>query len=149
MTNFDQLRLENQLCHVIYSASNALARFYKPHLEKLDLTYPQYLVMLALWEEEGVNIHSISKLTFFDSGSLTPLIQKLKQKEFIEINPDPQDRRKKIIRLTKRGQQLKRKATRIPEILSCVMPFKAQEIEQFKSLVRSLHQAIVQHENEG
>jgi DNA-binding MarR family transcriptional regulator len=143
MSNYDQLKLENQLCHAIYSASNALARFYKPVLDELGLTYPQYLIMLALWERDAINILSISKVTYFDSGTLTPLLQKLKQKGLIDMKADKADGRSKIVHLTSKGLALKNKAALVPEQLVCIMPFEHSEAERLRSLAATLHQAIL------
>lgn len=147
MSNFDQLKLENQLCHAIYSASNALARFYKPVLDELGLTYPQYLIMLGLWEKDAVNILSISKVTYFDSGTLTPLLQKLKQKGLIDLKADKTDGRSKIVHLTAKGQTLKNRAALVPEKLICLMPFEISEAERLRSLAGILHQAILAAES--
>jgi DNA-binding MarR family transcriptional regulator len=149
MPNFDLLKLDNQLCHAIYSASNALARFYKPVLDELNLTYPQYLIMLALWEKDGINILSISKATFFDSGTLTPLLQKLKQKSLIEMKADESDGRSKIVQLSAKGRALKNKAVSVPEKLICIMPFELKEAERLKSLAAMLHQAILDAESKA
>ncbi len=106
MSRFEQLKIDNQLCHEVYSAANALTRFYNNHLKALKLTYPQYIVMLSLWEKDGVNIQAISDQTLFDSGTLTPLLQKLKTLGFIEILVDERDRRQKVIRVTRKGRNL-------------------------------------------
>jgi MarR family transcriptional regulator, organic hydroperoxide resistance regulator len=146
VTQFDQLKLGSQLCHPIYSAANALNRVYKPILEKLDLTYPQYLILLVLWEEDGINLHAISERTFFDSGTMTPLIGKLKKKGLIQIQADSDDRRNKIVSLTAKGQKLKHAAAEVPHKMSCFMPFSKEEAKNLVKLVRSLHQAILQGE---
>ncbi len=146
MTQNELLKLGNQLCHPIYSASNALNRIYKPILEKLDLTYPQYLILLVLWEEDGINLNAIAEKTFFDSGTMTPLIAKLKKKGLIQIEADLKDRRNKIVSLTAKGQRLKQAASEVPQKLSCFMPFSKEEAKNLVKLIRSLHQALLEAE---
>lgn len=144
----EALFLKNQLCHPIYSAANALQRTYKRILDPLGLTYPQYLIMMALWEKDGVNIHAITEATYLDSGTLTPLLQKLKTKGLIEVKPLKEDRRNKLVHLTKKGAKLRDKAQTIPETLSCLLPFKPQEFFGFKKQVEDLYQALVEHEKQ-
>ena len=74
-----KLKLENQICHSLYSATNALVRAYRPLLEKIELTYPQYLVMLALWQEDRVMIKNLVERTRFDAGTLTPILKRLQK----------------------------------------------------------------------
>mgnify|MGYP001243230191 CR=1 FL=1 len=142
----DALFLKNQLCHPIYSASNALQRVYKRILDPLGITYPQYLIMMALWEQDGVNIHAITEATYLDSGTLTPLLQKLKAKGLIDIKPLAEDRRNKLIHLTKKGAKLREKAQSVPETLSCLIPFKPQEFMGFKKQVEELYSALLEYE---
>jgi MarR family transcriptional regulator, organic hydroperoxide resistance regulator len=146
MGQFENLKLANQLCHPIYSTANALTRLYKPLLKPLGITYPQYLVLMALWEKDGINMNSISQSTFFDSGTLTPLVQKLKQKGLIQIEPDKTDLRNKIIRLTKKGHQLKIKAAEVPRSIGCLVPLSKQEMESLSKMIRALHQSILDEE---
>jgi DNA-binding MarR family transcriptional regulator len=108
------LALDNQFCFALYSASLALTKTYKPHLEKLGLTYPQYLVMLVLWEQDRLPVKSIGERLFLDSGTLTPLLKRLEAASFIQRNRDPSDERQVVITLTREGRALKRKATEIP-----------------------------------
>ncbi|MDB5852961.1 MAG: MarR family transcriptional regulator [Herminiimonas sp.] len=108
------LALDNQFCFALYSASLALTKTYKPHLEKLGLTYPQYLVMLVLWQQDRLAVKSIGERLFLDSGTLTPLLKRLESAGFIERNRDPQDERQVVISLTREGRALKRRAADIP-----------------------------------
>ncbi len=79
------LDLDRQICHSLYSAANALVRAYRPLLERLDLTYPQYLVMMSLWQQDGVSISDLARHTRFDAGTLTPLLRRLQKKGLIDI----------------------------------------------------------------
>lgn len=146
MSQNDLLKLENQLCHPIYSTSNALMRVYKPLLDPLDLTYPQYLIMLALWEKDGVNINDISERTFFDSGTLTPLLKKLHQKGFITMKANKEDRRNRVVSLTKAGLHLKDKSSTVPTRLACSIKISKKEIELFKKIIHSLHESLIEYE---
>jgi DNA-binding MarR family transcriptional regulator len=146
MIENDLLKLENQLCHPIYSASNALLRVYKRLLDPLDLTYPQYLIMLTLWEKDRVNISYISERTYFDSGTLTPLLKKLHQKGFIAMKANKEDKRNRVISLTKAGLFLKGQASDVPTSLACSIQISRRDVELFMKIVRSLHQSLLEHE---
>ncbi len=136
---YDKLRLKNQLCHPLYSAANAVVRSYEPHLKTIDLTYPQYLVMMSLWEQDEVTITKISEDTFFDSGTLTPLLKRLADKGFIKIAPSKDDLRQKIVTVTKKGEKLKDHALDIlPQLAACFSPITLDEAHQLGILVRKL-----------
>ncbi len=118
---FDCLKLENQLCFPLYAASKEVIRKYKPFLDKLDLTYTQYIVMLVLWENENVNVKELGEKLFLDSGTLTPLLKKIEDKGYIIRNKSEYDERNLVISLTKDGKILKRKALDVPKGISkCV-----------------------------
>lgn len=142
MSDYNQLKLENQICHSLYSATNALIRAYRPLLDVLDLTYPQYLVMLALWEEDGVMIKRLVERTRLDAGTLTPILKRLEQKQLIERRTSEVDSRQKVILVTKAGQQLQAKAATVPEALSCKIRFNREEAVLLKQLTEKLYSAI-------
>jgi DNA-binding MarR family transcriptional regulator len=108
------LALDNQFCFALYSASHAMTRAYKPLLDRLGLTYPQYLVMLVLWEQDGILVKDIGARLFLDSGTLTPLLKRLEANGLLARNRDPQDERQVRISLTHAGRALKAKALAIP-----------------------------------
>jgi DNA-binding MarR family transcriptional regulator len=113
--NSDQLlRLDNQICFAIYSAAHAFNRVYKPLLDRLGLTYPQYLVMLALWERDGVSVKQIGERLFLDSGTLTPLLKRLEAAGLVKRSRSTEDERQVLIALTAQGQALKEKARSVP-----------------------------------
>jgi len=141
--SYDQLKLSNQLCHPLYSAANALVRAYGPLLGPLDLTYPQYIIMMALWEQDGVNIKQLSEVSFFDSGSLTPLLTRLLDKGLIKTTPVPEDKRQKLIHLTKKGEKLRAEAAKIPELMVCQLGISMSEIALLKKLTEKLHAGLV------
>jgi DNA-binding MarR family transcriptional regulator len=137
--DYEHLKLKNQICHPLYSATNAIVRAYDPHLKKLDLTYPQYLVMMALWEKDKVSISKISEETFIDSGSMTPLLKRLADKKLISINACKDDRRQKVIGLTRKGEKLKDEALEIlPELASCFTSITADEAMTLKKILNKL-----------
>jgi len=112
------LHLENQLCFALYSASLAMTKLYKPLLEAMGLTYPQYLVMLVLWEEDGLIVSDIGERLFLDSGTLTPLLKRLETAGFVRRTRDPKDERRVGITLTDAGRALSNEAAKLP---SCVL----------------------------
>jgi MarR family transcriptional regulator, organic hydroperoxide resistance regulator len=115
----DPLALDNQFCFALYSASLAMTKTYKPFLDKLGLTYPQYLVMLVLWQQDDVLVKSIGEKLFLDSGTLTPLLKRLEASSLIARTRDDADERQVRITLTREGRALKRKAQCIPHQVLC------------------------------
>jgi DNA-binding MarR family transcriptional regulator len=109
------LRLDNQICFAVYSAAHAFNRVYKPLLDRLSLTYPQYLVMLSLWERDGVPVKDIGERLFLDSGTLTPLLKRLETAGLVRRTRSTEDERQVLIDLTPQGQALKEKARAVPQ----------------------------------
>jgi DNA-binding MarR family transcriptional regulator len=114
----DMLRLSKQLCFALYSTSHAFTRAYKPLLAPLDLTYPQYLVMLVLWEEDDVTVKEIGARLQLDSGTLTPLLKRLDAAGLVSRIRDSGDERQVRVLLTEAGRHLKAKAEGIPKRLA-------------------------------
>ncbi|NIJ40264.1 DNA-binding MarR family transcriptional regulator [Parvibaculum indicum] len=110
----DPQALDNQLCFALYSTSLLMTKAYKPLLAEIGLTYPQYLAMLALWEEDGVTVNALGGRLYLDSGTLTPLLKRLETAGLITRARSAVDERQVLIRLTGEGRALKRKAARIP-----------------------------------
>jgi len=109
------LQLDNQLCFAVYSAGHAFNRVYKPLLERLKLTYPQYLAMLVLWEQDNVPVKDIGERLFLDSGTLTPLLKRLEAAGLIKRTRSVEDERQMLIALTAQGQALREKAKAVPQ----------------------------------
>ena len=109
------LMLDNQICFAVYSTAHAFNRVYKPLLDKLRLTYPQYLVMLALWERDGVPVKDIGERLILDSGTLTPLLKRLEAAGLVKRTRSTEDERQVLIALTPQGQALKEKARAVPQ----------------------------------
>ncbi|MBO6243074.1 MAG: MarR family transcriptional regulator [Clostridia bacterium] len=127
----DNLKLENQLCFPLYVCSKEIVKSYKPELEKLDLTYTQYIAMMVMWETKQINVKKIGERLFLDSGTLTPLLKKLEQKGYIVRERSKDDERNLIISITKKGANLKEKAKDIPnKVGKCINlnPKEAKEL---------------------
>jgi DNA-binding MarR family transcriptional regulator len=143
VTDHSLLKLENQICHSLYSATNALIRAYRPLLAELDLTYPQYLVMLALWQEDGVMIKRLVERTRFDAGTLTPILQRLEQKALILRTRSQEDSRQKLIVLAKKGRVLSEQALKVPKAIVCELDMTAEEAALLKSLTEKLYHQLL------
>src|SRR4051812_15023003 len=115
----DMLALDNQFCFALYSASHAMTKTYKPMLDHLGLTYPQYLVMLVLWEQDAILVKEIGARLFLDSGTLTPLLKRLEANGLVSRNRDPHDERQVRIVLSPQGRALRKAAQEIPEQVLC------------------------------
>jgi DNA-binding MarR family transcriptional regulator len=136
---FDQLKLKNQLCHRLYMASNSISRAYREPLSELNITYPQYVVMMALWEQDGITIAELVAATAIDGGAMTQILKKMADKELLEIIKDEHDKRKRLVRLTKEGKDLKNKAVNIPKQIACkftsIDGVQVQQLMQLLDLV--------------
>ncbi len=119
MGNDEFLKLDNQLCFVLYACSRGLTRSYRPLLAGLDITYPQYLVMLVLWEQDGVSVKALGERLFLDSGTLTPLLKRMASAGLIARKRSATDERRVNIFLTAKGKALKKRAHKVPETLLC------------------------------
>jgi DNA-binding MarR family transcriptional regulator len=115
----DQLALENQFCFALYSASHAMTKTYKPLLDQLGLTYPQYLVMLVLWAQDGILVKDIGARLFLDSGTLTPLLKRLEAGGLLTRQRDAHDERQVRIGLSEAGRALRTQAQAIPAQVLC------------------------------
>ncbi len=133
-TTTPQLLIENQVCFPLYSAANAIVRAYRPLLDKIDITYLQYIVMMVLWEELSLNVKELGQRLRLDSGTLTPLLKRLESKGFVERRRSEQDERVRIISLTEKGIALKEQAQYIPEQLSCSVDLPEAQLRELKNL---------------
>ena len=136
---YDCLRLENQICFPLYVVSKEIIRKYTPLLEKLDLTYTQYICMMALWEKKVMNVKDLGDIVFLDSGTLTPLLKKLESKNYITRTRSVSDERIVVVNVTDEGLRLRDKALSIPNSIgSCI---KLSE-DDAKTLYKLLHKII-------
>lgn len=138
----DMQQLDNQLCFAMYSASLAMTRLYKPLLEKLGLTYPQYIVMLALWERDGVMVSELGERVSLDSGTLTPLLKRLEASGFAVRVRDVADERRVHITLTAAGRKLKSRAAGVPACLLAASQCSVPELVQLTQQIQALRDHI-------
>ena len=136
------LLLANQLCFAVYSTAHAFNRFYKPLLDKLGLTYPQYLVMLVLWEEDGLPVKEIGERLFLDSGTLTPLLKRLEAAGLVKRTRSKEDERQVIVALTAQGEALKEKARSLPLSILAASQCSVAELTALKSEIVSLREKL-------
>ena len=132
MDKYDCLKLENQICFPLYVAAKEVVRKYKPFLDKLDLTYTQYIAMMVIWEEKQIKVTELGKRLYLDTGTISPLIRKLKDKQYITITRDINDERVQIINLTEQGAKLREQAVQIPNEMmksNCINLSKEEAIE--------------------
>ena len=132
MSPEDLLRLDLQLCFPLYAASRAMVQAYTPLLSKLGLTYPQYLVMLVLWEADGVTVKALGEKLYLDSGTLTPLLKRLETLAFVRRERSTQDARSVRVSLTPQGRALRRKAAAIPEAIACRTGLSLEELSRLR-----------------
>jgi DNA-binding MarR family transcriptional regulator len=130
-SNCDALLLDNQLCFALYSTSLLMTKVYKPLLQALGLTYPQYLAMMVLWEQDGITVGEISTRMLTDPGSLTPLLKRLEGEGFISRTRSKEDERVVQLYLTEQGRALQQKALTVP---GCILSASGLELEQLKTL---------------
>ena len=145
MDKYDSLLLKNQLCFPTYAVSNKIIRKYKPFLDKLDLTYTQYIVMLVMWEKSEVNEKELCETLRLNTNTLAPLLKRLKEKGYISINKDKKDKRNLVIKLTSQGILLKEKAVDVPP--SIAQEFNLSE-EEANFLYKILYK-ILDYEKEN
>lgn len=137
--NFDALMLEKQVCFPLYACARETIKLYKPFLDKLDLTYTQYITMLVLWEEEKLTVKDLGKRLYLDSGTLTPLLKKLEAKGLLLRERSKEDERNLIITLTEEGVAMKDRALHIPhEMVKCVDLDMEERVVLYKLLYKLL-----------
>ena len=139
----DPLALDNQFCFTLYSASLAMTKTYKPFLEKVGLTYPQYLVMLVLWQQDDVLVKTIGELLFLDSGTLTPLLKRLEASSLIVRTRDETDERQVRITLTREGRALKKKAQEIPSQVLCASGQSADNLMRLRTQLSTIRNDLI------
>ncbi|WP_312067141.1 MarR family transcriptional regulator [Empedobacter sp.] len=134
----DTLELDNQFCFPIYALSKKIINMYSLYLDPLDITYPQYLVLMVLWKEEQQTVGQLGEKLFLDSGTLTPLLKRMEQKEMVVRSRNIEDERIVVISLTKKGSALKEKAKDIPEKLLESMAISVDELKQLKKIANTI-----------
>ncbi len=132
---YEALRLENQLCFPLYAVSKEIVRKYKPYLDPIDLTYTQYITMMALWEKKQLTVKELGHLLFLDSGTLTPVLKKLEQKGYITRKRSKEDERSLVVTITQAGEDLKEKAVEVPEKMGGCLCLSEEETKVLYKLL--------------
>ena len=132
---YDCLKLENQLCFPLYACAKEVVRHYKPFLDKLDLTYTQYIVMMVLWEKKSVNVKTLGENLYLDSGTLTPLLKRLETKGLIRRARSHSDERALDVSITEKGEALREDALNIPQEINACMQLQKDEIHALYTLL--------------
>ena len=143
MPTSDQLLLDNQMCFALYSASLTMTKVYKPLLQQFGLTYPQYLVMLVLWEQDARSVSEMGGRLFLDSGTLTPLLKRLEALSFVTRTRDAADERRVIVGLTPAGKRLQKQALAIPQHVICATECSLPELASLTSQLGKLRATLV------
>ncbi|MBK8198109.1 MAG: MarR family transcriptional regulator [Acidobacteria bacterium] len=138
----DPLLLDNQLCFALYSASLQMTKLYKPLLDEIGLTYPQYVTMLSLWEEDGVTVGTLGERLFLDSGTLTPLLKRLETAGLVTRTRNQADERQVLIALTAKSRALKLKAACIPEKVGARGGLTLSEFLTLRKTLKKLRSAL-------
>lgn len=139
---YEQLKLDNQLCFPIYAASRLITRAYQPHLDDLGITYPQYLVLMVLWETDGLSVHDISERLILNTNTLTPLLKRMEAQGLVTRTRSSQDERVVRIQLSAKGKALREEAADIPLRLNERLQESNLNLEQLLELKANLHRLI-------
>lgn len=132
---YDALKLENQLCFPLYASAKEVIRKYKPFLDKIDLTYTQYITMMVMWEKKSMNVKELGEYLYLDSGTLTPVLKKLEAKGFLTRTRLKTDERSLCVEITDEGEALKKQAVTIPEQIETCIPLSHEEALQLYQLL--------------
>ncbi len=141
--DLDWLQLDKQLCFALYSASLAMNKVYKPLLDPLGVTYPQYLVLMVLWERDGLGVNELGERLFLDSGTLTPLLKRMELAGWVQRNRDEADERRVRVTLTPAGRALRRRAQSVPKALADVSGCTADELISLTERLQQLRQQLL------
>ena len=136
--NYDSLKLENQFCFPLYACAKEVVRRYKPFLDKLDLTYTQYIAMMVLWEDKSLNVRELGERLYLDSGTLTPVLKKLESKGYITRERSEKDERNLIVTISKEGEALKKQALCVPTRMSACVGLSPEEAMTLYGLLYKL-----------
>ena len=142
MKKEEALLLDNQLCFPLYVASKEITRRYLPLLKELDLTYTQYITLLALWEKDHITVKELGERLYLDSGTLTPLLNKLEHKGYIIKNKSDEDGRELVVCVTEKGFKLKEKAISVPYSIAKCVCLEKEEAITFFNLLRKVLQGF-------
>lgn len=135
---YECLKLENQLCFPLYACSKEVIRRYKPYLDELDLTYTQYIAMMVMWEKKELTVKELGSFLYLDSGTLTPVLKKLEEKNYVVRNRSKEDERNLIVSITPEGEALKERAVEIPAQLGACVDMEPESAQQLYKLLYEL-----------
>ncbi len=139
---YDQLKLSNQLCFPIYAASRLITREYQPYLDELGITYPQYLVLMILWETDRISVNEISKKLILNTNTITPLLKRMETLGILKRQRSGSDERKVIVELTPKGKLMQTEASVIPQKLAAGLISNTMKIEELVDLKEKLENII-------
>ncbi len=138
---YDQLKLDNQLCFPVYAASRLITREYQPHLDALGITYPQYLVLMVLWERDKVTVNDIARRLILNTNTITPLLKRMQSMNLITRTRSGDDERVVVVGLTQKGKQLQEQAATIPEKLVADLvkgPIAPEKLLEMKEMLAKI-----------
>ena len=138
MSYKEEMKLENQLCFPLYAAARSVTALYTPYLKPLGLTYTQYIVFLVLWEKDGIPVGELGKRLMLDSGTLSPLLKKMRQAGYIEKRQSAEDERSFLITLTDKGRALQEQAREIPHNVGGCIALSQEKAAQLYQLLYEL-----------
>lgn len=139
--SYDCLKIDHQLCFPLYAVSHQMTKKYKPFLDALDLTYPQYLTMMVLWEKGDISVKDLGEVLYLDSGTLTPLLKRLEAKGYVTRTRSTVDERSVNIALTDEGKVLEERAKDVPHAIGSCVPLDEQEAQMlYHLLYKILHE---------
>lgn len=139
---YDALKIENQLCFPLYACSKEVVKKYKPYLDKIDLTYTQYITMMIMWDKKQINVKSLGECLYLDSGTLTPLLKKLEAKGYISRNRSEADERNLIVSITDAGEALKDEAVEIPYSVGGCFNLSPEDSEQLYRILYKILKSL-------
>jgi DNA-binding MarR family transcriptional regulator len=142
LMGYEQLKLENQLCFPVYAASRLIIREYQPHLDALGITYPQYLVLMVLWETDSVSVNEITARLILNTNTITPILKRMEAQGIITRERSKEDERKVIVTLSEKGKQLQEQAALIPEKLVAGLVSERVNVEGLLKMKEQLNTII-------
>ncbi|MGB5989794.1 MAG: MarR family transcriptional regulator [Marinifilaceae bacterium] len=140
--SFDQLKLDNQLCFPLYAASRLIIRKYQPFLDKLGITYPQYLVLMVLWETDALPVNDIAKKLILNTNTITPLLKRMEKLDIVSRQRSSEDERKVVVKLTLKGHEMEQDASIIPIELGANLTCGNMELKDLHDLKERLQNFI-------
>lgn len=145
-SNFDSLKLSNQICFPLYAASRQVIKKYRPYLDEIGLTYTQYISMMVFWEHKKINVKELGNKLFLDSGTLTPVLKSLEEKGFVHRFRSTQDERVLMVEITAEGEALKEKAQFIPAKIMGCSKLSVDDAVQLHSLLKKVLESDTENE---